>query len=470
MSAVPQPTPHVDEQWWGSLRELRPLLDSGYLGDFQEASRDTGGGFLMECPLYPSEEHFVHVLERRADHAEFGCSHECSEEAIRARVLDFQALVATAPLDGLDESAPLPKMGESAVDLAAARPGSASGPCVSLRDYVALERPPLDPYLATRDDRTVLLAAETALLSAGPSGLGKSLAVLDLAGRLAAEHPSDWLGFRVRAGLRVLLLSFEGSDEDTAERVASIVPDDARDRFLVWDRWRAGPPPRADDGGLERLAAEVRRHAVDVLVIDTGSAFFGGAHDCSKGIPEEAFGAIERVRELAGRPVAVIVVAHTKKADRTGARVDELEEIAGTFGRKVDTAIVMRRDGERGPRRRLVFPKTRRGPEPPAKVATLPTEADEPPRLALLHDLDEPGVKPGTEVEAIAEFVRAQPGVVSPQAILERFDISDGTLRARRPELERLDISYRRRPAVAGNAYGYGADEQWGAEGALFDG
>ena len=113
MSAAPQPTPHVDEQWWGSLRDLRPLLDSGYLGDFQEASRDTGGGFLMECPLYPSEEHFVHALERRADHAEFGCSHECSEEAIRARVLDLQALVATAPLDGLDESAPLPKMGES---------------------------------------------------------------------------------------------------------------------------------------------------------------------------------------------------------------------------------------------------------------------------------------------------------------------------------------------------------------------
>ena len=352
-----------------------------------------------------------------------------------------------------------------------ARFGSASGPCVALRDYVALERPPLNPYLATRDGRTVLLAAETALLFAGPSGLGKSLAAaFDLAGRLAAEHPSDWLGFRVRAGLRVLLLSFEGSDEDTAERAGSIVPDDARDRFLVWDRWRGGPPPRADDGGLERLAAEVRRHAVDVLVIDTGSAFFGGAHDCSKGIPEEAFGAIERVRELAGQPVAVIVVAHTKKADRTGARVDELEEIAGTFGRKVDTAIVMRRDGERGPRRRLVFPKTRRGPEPPAKVATLPTEADEPPRLTLLHDLDTHGVKAGTDAEAIAEYVREQAGVVSPQAIRERFEIADSTLRERRPDLGRLGITYAPRPALAGNAHGYGTAEQWADEGGLFDG
>ena len=365
-----------------------------------------------------------------------------------------------------------------AVDLAAARAerngarsSSASGPCVTLRDYVALERPPLDPYLATRDGRTFLLAPGTALLFAGPSGLGKSLAAsFDLPGRLAGEHPSDWLGFRVRAGLRVLLLSFEGSDEDTAERAASIVPDDARDRFLVWNHWHGAPPPRADDAGLERLAAEIRRHAVDVLVIDTGSAFFGGAHDCSKGIPEEAFGAIERVRELAGQRVAVIVVAHTKKADRTGARVDELEEIAGTFGRKVDTAIVMRRDGERGPRRRLVFPKTRRGPEPPAKVATLPTEADEPPRLTLLHDLDTHGVKAGTDAEAIAEYVREQAGVVSPQAIRERFEIADSTLRERRPDLGRLGITYAPRPALTGNARGYGTTDQWAAEGGLFDG
>ncbi len=126
-----------------------------------------------------------------------------------------------------------------------ARFGSASGPCVALRDYVALERPPLNPYLATRDGRTVLLAAETALLFAGPSGLGKSLAAaFDLAGRLAAEHPSDWLGFRVRAGLRVLLLSFEGSDEDTAEG------------RLDRPRRRAGSLPRL--GSLARRAASAR--------------------------------------------------------------------------------------------------------------------------------------------------------------------------------------------------------------------
>lgn len=130
----------------------------------------------------------------------------------------------------------------------------------------------------------------------------------------------------------------------------------------------------------------------------------------------------------------------------------------------------MRRDDERGPRRRLIFPKVRRGPEPPAKVATLPTDADEPPRLTLLHDLEGGSVKVGTEAEAIATFVREQQGVVSPQTLVQRFAISDATLRARRPALEELGIVYAERPSFGGNAHGYGTAEQWAAEGGLFDG
>lgn len=407
---------------------------------------DYGDRWLVVCPVCNQRARVDLHGARLSAYCFGGCPPEATLTAIDVEQVAAELREDAAQRNGHDG----PGGVFSEPDLAA---------CVTLGAFLAAPRPPLDPYVTTSDGRTVLLARETALLFAGPSGLGKSLAAaFDLAGRLAAEDPSDWLGFRVRAGLQVLLLSFEGSDEDTAERSASIVPVDARDRFLLWDRWRAGPPPRADGAGLERLADEIRRHEIDVLVIDTGSAFFSAAHDCSKGLPEEAFRAIERVRELSGRPVAVIVVAHTKKADRTGAKVDELEEIAGTFQRKVDAAIVMRRDGEqRGPRRRLVFPKTRRGPEPADKIATLPAEgAEEPPCLELLQDLDATAVKAGTTAEEIAAWVREQPAVVSPGAIRERFSIADSTLRTRRARLAELGIIWR-------DHEGYGTAEQWEA-------
>ena len=93
---------HVDEQWWGSEAELRALLDRGYWGGYQDAPDDKGGVW-MHCPLAPGSDHYVHALERRADHAELTCSHGCDEEAIRARLLEVQGLAAS--LDDVDPPA-----------------------------------------------------------------------------------------------------------------------------------------------------------------------------------------------------------------------------------------------------------------------------------------------------------------------------------------------------------------------------
>ncbi len=337
---------------------------------------------------------------------------------------------------------------------------SRGGSSVPIRDFIATPRPPLDPYLETLDQRSVLLARETMLLFAGPSGLGKSLAAaFDLAGRLADDEDSDWLGFRVSGRRRVLLLSLEGSDEDTAERADALVPRSAEARFRIWDRWRGGAAPRADEEGLRRLAAAIAQHEIDVLVLDTASAFFASAYDCSKGLPEEAFAAIQRLRELAGRPIAVIVVAHTKKADRSGAKIDELEEIAGTFARKADAAIVMRRHGKDAQERRLVFAKTRTGPEPLPKIAAFPDEdSDAPPRLRVTQDLQASGVKAGTSADEMAAWIKEQPAAVAPGSLCKHFGIGESTLRERRAALDALGISYRPRA-------GYGAPEQWRGRG-----
>lgn len=160
-----------------------------------------------------------------------------------------------------------------------------------------------------------------------------------------------------------------------------------------------------------------------------------------------------------------MAAVHTRKRDTRAAKaLDELEEVAGTFAKKADAAIVVRRDGEdRGPRRRVVFAKCRRGPEPPDLIATFPSRDDDaPPRLSVVADLGGAAPKAGTEATAIAAWVREQPDVVSATALCARFDLSDSTLKRRVPELEALGVKRARMPG-GGNARAYGYEDQWAA-------
>ena len=110
---------HFDQQWWDSLRGLQRLLDAGYFGQYQDVPPSEGGGFWMECPLAPGSDHFVHALERRPEHVELTCSHGCAEERIRARLLDAQALAASAEIEHPDEGGGL---GVRPADLSRVRP------------------------------------------------------------------------------------------------------------------------------------------------------------------------------------------------------------------------------------------------------------------------------------------------------------------------------------------------------------
>ena len=352
-----------------------------------------------------------------------------------------------------------------ALEEQAAAPTTARPAIVTAGDFLARPRQELEPFVATTDRHTTLLARETTLLVAGPSGVGKSLAAsFDLAGRLARDHDSDWLGLRVRARRRVLLLPFEGSDEDTAERARALIPEDARSRFALWDRWAPGARdlPRADEPGVELLARTLRELEIDVLVIDTATAYFGGDVAVSVAAGEGAHAVLEDLRARSGRRFAAIVVLHTKKADRGGAKIDELEEISGTLPRKADSAIVIRSSGqdESDPRRTVAFAKVRRGPKPRTKIATLPTDPDAAPRLELVADAGAP-MKEGTEPQAMLEWIKAQDGPVVVAALCARFSISEATLRQRRrPELEALGVRRGKVPGQA-NTYAYGTDEQW---------
>lgn len=287
----------------------------------------------------------------------------------------------------------------------------------SAASFIAVERPPLRRWLATGDGHSVLLAPETGLLVASPSGLGKSLAVDDLAGHLASDEGGEWLGLDAVGGLRVLVLALEGADEENAHRLEQLVPPSARERLFMLDRWR-GATARADEPGIENLARAIAEHEIDVLVLDTAPAYFSGVVDTSRGLPEEAHDRIEELRERSGRRFAWVATAHTRKADRTGAVVDELEEVAGTIAKKADAAIVLRRDGDDGPRRRVLFAKTRRGPQPEPLLATLPTDPTDPPRLTVITSLKAEETAEQRR-QAIVDYVTANPGCGREEAVRE---------------------------------------------------
>lgn len=346
------------------------------------------------------------------------------------------------------------------MDLAAARENRHGANSVTLDEYLARPRKPIAPFAASRDGRTVVSASETTLLLAGPSGAGKSLLALDLVSHLVDDDPADWLGLRIYGRRRVFLISLEGSDEDTRERLSALVTS-GHDRVRLWDRWQGDKrQPSLDVAGQRELAAEIALHRSDVVFIDTGSAMFGSGFHVDRG--EEAGAVLEAIRYLSGLPLAFVVVAHTRKADRGGARGDELEEVAGTFGKKADAAIVLRRvaGDEEGPRRHVIFAKVRRGPQPKRLLAAFPDELDAPPRLTVLGDSGRP-VRSGTEAEEMAQWIGAHDLPVAPAVIRARFGISETTLsRDRRPQLEALGIARHRRPGK-GNGQLYGTAEQW---------
>lgn len=349
------------------------------------------------------------------------------------------------------------------------RPSTSTGErpaCITVDEFLAIPRQEIVPYVGTADGSTTLLARGTTLQLAGPSGVGKSLVgAWDLGGRLAADRPSDWLGMHVCGGLRVALLTLEGSDEDTADRARSLLAADARRRLIVWDRWRGQPPPSTDDAGLERLASELRRVEADIVIVDTASAMFGAAFDIDIAAGEAAHSALERLRLLSGRPLAFVVISHQRKRSRNAlaSSVDELEEVSGTFARKTDALITLRRfdrASDDDPRRRVRFSKVRQGLQPRAKAATFPTATGEPPRLTVLADAGR-AVKQGTEAENLAEWIAAQEAPATVSEICAVFDIGVTALgRDRRPELEELGVRRAKLPG-RGNTHAYGTDAQW---------
>jgi hypothetical protein len=152
-------------------------------------------------------------------------------------VTTFQAKQAGATSNGVVENASLM--------------GADGNPFTLAEEFVVIEREPIVAYLDSHDGRTTMLARGLTLNIGGPSDASKSLAMIDLLGKLSSVGAEDWLGLKVTAEqLRVGLVVYpgEGEDEDLVGRVRQLVPAGAQ--LYVWDRWRKTEAPRATADGI----------------------------------------------------------------------------------------------------------------------------------------------------------------------------------------------------------------------------
>ena len=135
---------------------------------------------------------------------------------------------------------------------------------VAVEDFAAIEEPGVDPIVGEREE--VLIPAGGDVMVYGNGGAGKTTLTLDLACHIAT--PRDWLGFKVGAAVRVLVIENEGPrplmrrklarklaawDGDLGGRVRIVESPWARFTFATAE-WRAA------------LVEAIRAGKIDVLI------------------------------------------------------------------------------------------------------------------------------------------------------------------------------------------------------------
>ena len=225
---------------------------------------------------------------------------------------------------------------------------------------------PLDEFLAAKsdapsalvgDEHEALIPAAGLLILFAKGGRGKTTLTTDAAFHLASG--TDWLGFKVGRPLRILIIENEGPREPFRQKLEI--------KHRLWQHVIAGAIyVYSQDWGSLTLSPEtivrlrhfIEEHRIDLVIGDPLD---------SLGI--KGVGSPEDTREFvklliaAGlcQDVAFWLLHHPRKADAG----DELDEVSGAWGGRVDT--LLRLDKLDGDRARLSFPKirwSRRGNHP----------------------------------------------------------------------------------------------------------
>jgi hypothetical protein len=185
---------------------------------------------------------------------------------------------------------------------------------VTLDEFADADEPGAAAILGTTD--AALIPEGGDVMTYGDGGVGKTTLLVDLGVHLAAGD--DWLGIPIPRPRRVLLVENEGP-RPLFRRKLQRKRDgwkggELRDRILVLERpW--GQLRFTDDEWKQRLADVVREREIDVVI--AGPLTSSGMD--AAGTLQEArdfIAHVDRVRELAERPIAVILVHHENKGGK----------------------------------------------------------------------------------------------------------------------------------------------------------
>jgi hypothetical protein len=210
------------------------------------------------------------------------------------------------------------------------------------------------------DDGRPLLPRGGLLILAGQSGAGKTTLSIEAALHLASGR--DWLGHRVPAPLRVLLIENEGPREPFRQKLERRLDAWAApltgEIFVSDALWAA--VTLADGAVRKRLRDFIRDEGVDVVMADPlGSLGVEGV-----GAPDQTREFISKLRDVGLGDVAFWLLHHFRKEPSS----DELNELSGAWAQHTDAVLVLKHRPQN--RARLSYPKLRwAGARPPAILA-----------------------------------------------------------------------------------------------------
>lgn len=217
----------------------------------------------------------------------------------------------------------------------------------TLPEFVALKSD--TPPALIGDDQEILLPAAGFGMLGAKGGKGKTTLTVDAAFHLATGI--DWLGFTVPRPIRILFIENEGPRELfrrklEAKRLAW-QPELPGDAIHVYDQdWAAFTLT----AGAERLRTYIAEHRIELVIGDPlDSLGMRGV-----GSPEDTREFLKLLNLTGlGSDVAFWLPHHARKEDAE----DELDEISGAWGGRIDTLLMLAKlDGNRA---RLSFPKIR---------------------------------------------------------------------------------------------------------------
>jgi hypothetical protein len=193
----------------------------------------------------------------------------------------------------------------------------------------------------------------------GDPGIGKSLFAVDLAARLSRNGPLPD-GQKIGRLHNTLLLSAEGDASDTV-RPRMIAANAELSRVIVAGTKGSEPLPQLPECA-ESLAQAIRKHAVDLVVIDPISAFLPKTLTATDQSIRQALAPLAKVAAVTN--CAVLLLRHLSRSVGPNAAYRGSGN-TGLLG-MARTAMLLARHTEESDLRVLAMTKTHLGPPPPS--------------------------------------------------------------------------------------------------------